>query len=169
MIDDTARTVPASPTVQAVRAPRNGGASRMLRRMVTTAAVAAMSTALLAVGAGTASADVLDPAGRQIHTTVVCDSSTRTFSLVASPEPGAVARVTTRSMSTGFVFHVPDLYPVAAEPGHGIYQYTLGPGRFALYIEYWWQDTYGNWLFAGEWAGDYINQFGAEVHECGLG
>jgi hypothetical protein len=140
---------------------------RLARLLAGGTAAAALTTGLLAVAAP-ADASVVDPSGRQISSAVYCDNSSPTFSLVAAPVPGAVARVTTRAIETGLVSQLPDLYPVASTDQSTLYQYDRGPGRYALYIEYWWQDAVGNWSYAGEWATDYFDYYGNRVHECNM-
>jgi hypothetical protein len=145
---------------------RAGRPRRLSRLLAGTTAAAALTTGLLAVAAP-AEADVIDPAGRLVHTTAVCDTSTKTFTLLAGPETGAVAHVTAHNLDTSVDWSV-HLDPVSVD-GYSAYQFNVGTfARLSLHVEYWWQDAAGTWLSVGEWVPDYVDQYGRQLHECRL-
>jgi hypothetical protein len=148
-----------------MRIHRPHGAPRRRARLLAGATATAVLTAGLLAVAAPADADVLDPSGRAIHTTAMCDTGTQTFSLMATPQISAVARVTAYALETGFTWSV-DLYPTYTGD-ISYYEYrTATSGRFSLHVEYWWQDAAGNWLTAGEWVPEYIDAQGQEQVEC---
>ncbi|MGY1630943.1 hypothetical protein ACI784_04425 [Geodermatophilus sp. SYSU D01186] len=128
-------------------------------RLLARAAAAAAVTAGLLGAATPASADVLTPHGTQVHSLAICDPILHDVRVQASPVPGAIGRIHVRDLTTGREL-ASDLLldPLVVgdqTSGFATYQAAFPAGRYAVYVEYIWQDASGGWLVVGEWLSEY--------------
>ncbi|MBB3083201.1 hypothetical protein [Geodermatophilus sabuli] len=138
---------------------RRAGRPRRRSRLLAGAAAAATVTAGLVGVAAPASADVLTPNGVQIHSLAICDPILHDVRVQASPVPGAIGRIHVRDVTTGQEL-ASDLLldPLVVgdqTSGFATYQAAFPAGRYAVYVEYIWQDASGGWLVVGEWVTEY--------------
>jgi hypothetical protein len=157
-------TVPPVP-VGSAAATAHEPSTKKPRRLARCLATAAATVGLIAVGSTPANADILDPWGGTIVTTVYCDLSTDTVKLKSSINTTATVTLHLHNPWTGDqVIEALNLAPTPDPHQGASYTFTSfipGTSKYSVYYAYSWPEG-----TAGEWASNYAYPGGTPTGAC---